>query len=102
MALSSLRRVLLRRYATTIRQLRSRQQHSGKSDPSPTKKLAKEEGHIAPPNTTPKLSIWQRLGPLSRAAEAYGRTHRKRPLLTQLCSSLVVFSCGDRTSASIM
>ncbi|TVY39877.1 Protein SYM1 [Lachnellula subtilissima] len=61
---------------------------------------------IPVPNTIaalPPLSrpLWQRLGPLSRGFEAYGRSQRKRPLTTQFWSSLVVFFLGDLSAQSI-
>ncbi|TVY24920.1 Protein SYM1 [Lachnellula hyalina] len=61
---------------------------------------------IPVPNTIaplPPLSrpLWQRLGPLSRGFEAYGRSQRKRPLTTQFWSALVVFFLGDLSAQSI-
>lgn len=56
---------------------------------------------IPVPNTVPTLPLWQRLGPLSRAFRAYGRSQRKRPLTTQVISSLVVFSLGDLAAQKI-
>jgi hypothetical protein len=52
-------------------------------------------------NTVASLPIWQRLGPLSRAFSAYGRSQRKRPLTTQFFSALVIFSLGDLSAQSI-
>jgi hypothetical protein len=56
---------------------------------------------IPVPNTVPTLPIWQRLGPLSSAFRAYGRSQRNRPLTTQFFSSLVVFSLGDLAAQKI-
>ena len=50
---------------------------------------------IPTPGTLPPLPIWQRLGPLSTAFNAYGRAQRKRPYTTQIVSSLVIYFCGD-------
>ena len=44
------------------------------------------------------LPLWQRLGPVSDAFNAYGRTQKKRPWATQLASSLVIYLCGDLTA----
>jgi len=52
-------------------------------------------------NTIASLPIWQRLGPLTRAFSAYGRSQRKRPLTTQFFSALVIFSLGDLSAQSI-
>lgn len=50
---------------------------------------------IPVPNTVPTLPLWQRLGPLSTVLQAYARSQRARPLTTQLCSSLIIYFCGD-------
>ncbi|KAH8597215.1 hypothetical protein B0O99DRAFT_618266 [Bisporella sp. PMI_857] len=52
-------------------------------------------------NTVPTLPIWQRLGPLSRAFQAYGRSQRKRPYVTQFVSSLVIYVLGDLSAQNI-
>ncbi|EHL02991.1 hypothetical protein M7I_0962 [Glarea lozoyensis 74030] len=36
---------------------------------------------IPVPNTVPTIPIWQRLGPLSRGFQAYGRSQRKWPFM---------------------
>ncbi|KAI1306892.1 hypothetical protein F5Y03DRAFT_131462 [Xylaria venustula] len=46
-------------------------------------------------SVVPPPPFWQRLGPLTRAAEAYGRTQRARPWATQIASTLVVYLCAD-------
>jgi hypothetical protein len=56
---------------------------------------------IPVPNTVPNLPIWQRLGPLSRGFQAYGRSQRKRPYATQFCSSLVIYFLGDLSAQNI-
>lgn len=56
---------------------------------------------IPVPNTVPNLPLWQRLGPLSSGFRAFGRSQRKRPLTTQLISSLVVFVLGDLAAQNI-
>lgn len=42
-----------------------------------------------------KVPLLQRLGPLTRAANAYDRVQKRRPWATQLCASLCVYFCGD-------
>lgn len=67
-----------------------------KTDDDPAKGTS-----IPVPNTVPTLPIWQRLGPLSSAFRAYGRSQRKRPLTTQLVSSIVVYFLGDLAAQKI-
>ncbi|KAK0643293.1 Mpv17/PMP22 family protein [Cercophora newfieldiana] len=97
MPLPSLHRDILRRYVNPFCQLRCRRAHSRK----PAGKTTPVEGQIPTPNNIPTLPFWQRLGPLTRAAEAYGRAQRKRPLTTQLCSSLVIYFCSDLSAQSM-
>jgi hypothetical protein len=52
-------------------------------------------------NTVANLPIWHRLGPVSRAFQAYGRSQRKHPLKTQFFSALVIFSLGDLSAQNI-
>lgn len=56
---------------------------------------------IPVPNTIANLPLWQRLGPLSRFFEAYGRSQRKRPYTTQFASSLFIYFLGDMSAQSI-
>ncbi|KAL2760146.1 hypothetical protein ACRALDRAFT_1079014 [Sodiomyces alcalophilus JCM 7366] len=56
----------------------------------------KMQGEAIPvPNTIATIPLWQRLGPLTRAAESYGRSQRKRPYWTQFCTTLVIYLCAD-------
>jgi len=56
---------------------------------------------IPVPATVANVPIWQRLGPLSRGFQAYGRSQRKRPYATQFCSSLVIYFLGDLSAQNI-
>ncbi|KAI1473329.1 hypothetical protein F4774DRAFT_404876 [Daldinia eschscholtzii] len=49
----------------------------------------------------PPLPLWQRLGPLTRAGEAYGRAQRKRPWATQIVSALVIYLAADISAQRI-
>ncbi|KAI8956781.1 hypothetical protein F5Y11DRAFT_133384 [Daldinia sp. FL1419] len=49
----------------------------------------------------PPVPLWQRLGPLTRAGEAYGRAQRKRPWTTQIVSALVIYLAADISAQSI-
>ncbi|KAI5919803.1 hypothetical protein F4810DRAFT_685735 [Camillea tinctor] len=39
--------------------------------------------------------FWKRLGPLTRAGEAYARAQRARPWATQVATSLLIYLCAD-------
>lgn len=95
MAVPSFFRDALRRQVNTLRHLRQRRDLSVKTKPTSPTKPARSEDQIPTPNNVPTLPFWQRLGPLTRAAEAYARAQRKRPYTTQLCSSLVIYLCSD-------
>ncbi|KAI1189968.1 hypothetical protein F5B17DRAFT_139343 [Nemania serpens] len=46
-------------------------------------------------NVVSPLPLWQRLGPLTRAGQAYARAQRTRPWATQVASALVIYLCAD-------
>ena len=50
---------------------------------------------IPVPNTVAPLPFWQQLGPLTRVAEAYGHSQRKRPYLTQFFSTVAIYLAAD-------
>jgi dihydroorotate dehydrogenase len=50
---------------------------------------------------TVDMSFWHRLGPLTRAVQSYGRAQRKRPWVTQLCTSLTIYFCADLAAQRI-
>ncbi|RDL33803.1 uncharacterized protein BP5553_08171 [Venustampulla echinocandica] len=56
---------------------------------------------IPVPNTIATLPLWQRLGPLTKGFQAYGRSQRERPYTTQFCSSLVIYILGDLSAQSL-
>ncbi|KAL2018686.1 hypothetical protein VTK56DRAFT_521 [Thermocarpiscus australiensis] len=95
MAICTVCRTVLRRNIDILRKLRQRRTHSTNNDSGHAIKGARHQEQIPTPNNVPTLSFWQRLGPLTRAAEAYARAQRKRPLTTQLCTSLFIYLCGD-------
>ncbi|KAI1744119.1 hypothetical protein F4680DRAFT_406266 [Xylaria scruposa] len=85
-----------------------RQQSSSAPSPSPKdlpKNAAQAEAEactgpeainsIPAPNIIAPLPFWQRLGPLTRAGQAYARAQRARPWATQVASALVVYLCAD-------
>ncbi|KAK8092376.1 uncharacterized protein PG998_014861 [Apiospora kogelbergensis] len=74
-----------------------------------TATVAKEEGQKATVEPVPvpvagtvaPLPIWQRLGPLTRGAEAYARAQRRRPWVTQVATMLVIYLCADISAQQI-
>lgn len=75
--------------------------------PMPPQPTAKEEGAATTPVPVPvpgavaPLPIWQRLGPLTRGAEAYARAQRRRPWATQVATMLVIYLCADISAQQI-
>ncbi|KAK7957319.1 uncharacterized protein PG986_006541 [Apiospora aurea] len=53
------------------------------------------------PGAVAPLPIWQRLGPLTRGAEAYARAQRRRPWVTQVATMLVIYLCADISAQQI-
>ncbi|KAI1101847.1 hypothetical protein F4804DRAFT_314851 [Jackrogersella minutella] len=49
----------------------------------------------------PPLSIWHRLGPLTRAGQAYARSQQKRPWTTQVVSALAIYLAADLSAQGI-
>ncbi|KAH8127180.1 hypothetical protein LI328DRAFT_130923 [Trichoderma asperelloides] len=45
--------------------------------------------------------LWQRLGPVTRAAQAYGRSQKKRPYVTQTITSMFIFFFADLGAQSM-
>jgi hypothetical protein len=92
-------RTALRRQLQSLRQRVPRQirqqSSSNKKAPGPA------EDQIPVANNVPTLPFWQRLGPLTRAAEAYARAQRARPYTTQVCSSLVIYLAADISAQSM-
>lgn len=105
MAVHLLSRTALRRQIQSLRQ----RMPSGQKRPQSTTPLSDkkkklpghEETQIPVANNVPTLPFWQRLGPLTRLAQAYGRAQRSRPYVTQLCSSLVIYFAADISAQSI-
>ncbi|VUC27061.1 unnamed protein product [Clonostachys rosea] len=79
--------------------------YSSSPNPNENKKDVKpqplEEDPIPVPNTIPPLPIWQRLGPLTSLASAYGRAQRRRPWVTQFFSVLIIYFVSDRCAQTI-
>lgn len=47
------------------------------------------------PATVAPLPLWQRLGPLTTAVQAYARAQNKSPYKTQVATAVVIYIAGD-------
>ncbi len=91
-------RTLLRRRIDGLQKLRQRRSISTQNDVASKTKAgegARIQDQVPTPNNVPTLSFWLRLGPLTRGAQAYARAQRKRPYVTQVCTSLFIYMCSD-------
>ena len=81
-----------------------RLQSSNASDKTPPAKANPAPGGAATPGTAAAnaVSIWQRLGPVTRAVEAYGRSQRKRPYTTQLVGAFFVCTSAPTSVPSTL
>ena len=100
--MSPLYRACLRRQLQSLRAMRStrHQQRRGHSSKPESDASSKE---IPTPNmvSTADVPFWLRLGPLTRAVQAYGRSQRKRPWVTQVATSLTIYFCADLSAQGI-
>ncbi|KAL2165837.1 hypothetical protein VTG60DRAFT_3742 [Thermothelomyces hinnuleus] len=94
-------RTALRRQIEGLRKLRQRRLNSTNKDSAKTSRVERPQEQIPTPNNVPTLNFWQRLGPLTRAAQAYARAQRKRPYVTQVCTSLFIYLCSDISAQSM-
>ncbi|KAK4197629.1 hypothetical protein QBC40DRAFT_308881 [Triangularia verruculosa] len=101
MAVCAAVKTALRRQIQNLEKLRQRRLHSTKINGAKPTESAQQQGPITPPAKILPPPLWTRLGPLTRAAQAYGRAHHKRPKTTQLLTSLFIFLCGDISAQTI-
>lgn len=106
MAVTSLYRALVRRQILLLRgrggQNRPKERlQSSSSDSAKSNSPPRQEDPIPVANNVPQIPLWERLGPLTRIAQAYGRAQRKRPYVTQMCSALVIYFCADISAQRI-
>jgi hypothetical protein len=101
MAIVAFARLGVRRHAQT-RLLRRPQKRFHASENAPRRERSPEDTKDIPvANVIAPLPLWQRLGPLSTVFSGYSRSQRKRPLLTQFCSSLVIYFFADLSAQTI-
>ncbi|OTA78794.1 hypothetical protein M434DRAFT_402189 [Hypoxylon sp. CO27-5] len=82
---------------------------SSNSGPKPSEVLAeavKPKPPVEDPvpvgsTPVPPVSLWQRLGPLTWAGQAYARAQRNRPYATQVASALVIYLAADVSAQRI-
>ncbi|KAK4169851.1 putative mpv17 pmp22 family protein [Cladorrhinum sp. PSN259] len=105
MAVCSIYRAALRRQLSLLQKFRIQQRRglntNISSKLSVTERRPPTQIPVVAPNVVPKVSIFLRLGPLTRAFQAYGRAQSKRPYVTQVLTSLFIFTCGDFAAQSI-
>lgn len=53
------------------------------------------------PNAVISRPLWLRLGPITQAAQAYGRSQKKRPYVTQTITSMFIFLIADLGAQSM-
>ena len=100
---ASLRTVLRRTHLPSHRTNLTKRQNSN-LNPATRPKVEDDPANgtaIPVPTTVANIPLWQRLGPLSRGFQAYGRSQRKRPYATQFASSLVIYILGDLAAQNI-
>jgi protein Mpv17 len=98
-------RIALRKFPPINRQnlISKRFNTTNTSTPQPK---PRSDGTAPPPPPPPTVAaqakpIWERLGPLSTVLQAFGRSQRERPYLTQFCGSLVIYFIGDLSAQAI-
>ncbi|KAM0325811.1 hypothetical protein ACHAQA_007113 [Verticillium albo-atrum] len=105
MATTTMLRLFLRRQAPWLRTRPSqRRPQSTKNNPEPGSSREppatpkRQEDPIPVPNTITTIPLWQRLGPLTKAAEGYARAQRSRPYWTQFVTAIVIYFCADMSA----
>ncbi|KAI0132977.1 Mpv17/PMP22 family protein [Xylariales sp. AK1849] len=96
-------RIALRRQHDVVRLHRLPQppRRFQSSGPGRKSQTVKEKDPIPVPATIAPLPLWQKLGPLSRAATAYARAQRARPYVTQVVSATVIYLFADISAQRI-
>ncbi|KAK7741753.1 Dihydroorotate dehydrogenase (quinone), mitochondrial [Cytospora paraplurivora] len=98
MAASPVYRAILRRPIHSLRDgMRQRRWNSNKNNNNNNNKPEPVAPAPTPETTasTTDVPFYLRLGPVTRAAQAYGRAGRRRPWLTQFLTFLTIYSVAD-------
>ncbi|KAK1248597.1 hypothetical protein MKX08_006817 [Trichoderma sp. CBMAI-0020] len=106
MATSPFRFLLRRQLPLAFRprhQFRAQSSSSPQPPPQPSSQIQQNSSSVAEatPNAVITRPLWQRLGPVTRAAQAYGRSQKKRPYVTQTITSMFIFLFADLGAQSI-
>ncbi|KAI0888785.1 uncharacterized protein GGS22DRAFT_152349 [Annulohypoxylon maeteangense] len=104
---STILRAVFRRQLEQLRTTRlprsaPRRFQSSNSGPKPSaSETAKAPSSPAATPAQQPVSIWLRLGPLTRAGQAYARSQRNRPWATQIASALAIYFAADISAQRI-
>ncbi|KAI2464121.1 hypothetical protein F4781DRAFT_87198 [Annulohypoxylon bovei var. microspora] len=98
------RRQLEQLRVTRLPQSAPRRFQSSSSGPKPS--AGEAAGEAAKPKLpadapAQPVSIWLRLGPLTRAGQAYARSQRNRPFATQIASAVAIYLAADISAQRI-
>ncbi|KAI1089560.1 hypothetical protein F5B19DRAFT_495272 [Rostrohypoxylon terebratum] len=105
---STILRAVFRRQLEQLRTTRlprsaPRRFQSSSSGPKPNASEAAKSSSSPAAASAPAqpVSIWLRLGPLTRAGQAYARSQRNRPWATQIGSALAIYLAADISAQRI-
>ncbi|KID88311.1 Mpv17/PMP22 family protein [Metarhizium guizhouense ARSEF 977] len=102
MSLPQFRTAAVRLQFRALRQRAQLRAHSTSTNTNKTAESATTKTPTASATPSPSLPpIWQRLGPLTTAANAYSRSQRKRPYTTQIAGALVIYLFADLSAQRI-
>ncbi|KAI0899553.1 hypothetical protein F4806DRAFT_492546 [Annulohypoxylon nitens] len=103
---STILRAVFRRQLEQLRKTRlsrsaPRRFQSSNSGPKPSVSEAAKSSPAPAAASAQPVSIWLRLGPLTRAGQAYARSQRNRPWATQIGSALAIYFAADISAQRI-
>ncbi|KAL7938654.1 hypothetical protein V8C35DRAFT_288780 [Trichoderma chlorosporum] len=109
MASTPFRSILRRQLQLAFRPRPQFRAQSSSPNPSQTQaKMSPEASSSSLPtvsesaqNAVAPLPLWQRLGPVTRVAQAYARSQQKRPYVTQTISTIFIFFSADLVAQSM-
>ncbi|EFY91993.1 hypothetical protein J3458_018963 [Metarhizium acridum] len=102
MPLTQFRTAAVRLQFRALRQQTQLRAHSTSTNANKTAESATAKTPTASATPSPSLPpIWQRLGPLTTAANAYSRSQRKRPYTTQIVGAVVIYLFADLSAQRI-
>lgn len=69
--------------------------------PKPAEVVVEDPIPVGSTPAVPPVPLWLRLGPLTRAGQAYARSQRRRPWATQVVTSLFIYLAADLSAQRI-